>query len=138
MEFSNELCTEIVALKRQSVNSDQDSFLMLVKKIAQDYGVTYTVLLKMIYDRDFLFSQLNPEMERLENQIESITEEINYLTEQVSLLQQHRNFVGSTICQVYGHSLEANKEGNALKCSMCGIEMPLEYDNTLEANLKGR
>ena len=48
MEFSNELCTEIVALKRQSVNSDQDSFLMLVKKIAQDYGVTYTVLLKMI------------------------------------------------------------------------------------------
>lgn len=58
MEFSNELCTEIVALKRQSVNSDQDSFLMLVKKIAQDYGVTYTVLLKMIYDRDFCFLNL--------------------------------------------------------------------------------
>ena len=53
-------------------------------------------------------------------------------------MQQHRNFVGSTICQVYGHTLEANKEGNALKCGMCGIEMPLEYDNTLEANLKGR
>ena len=110
MEITEELCREIVALKQQSLNNDQEGFLNLVKKIAQDYGVTYTVLLKMIYDKDFLFSQLNPEMEQLDGQIKSLTLEINRLTQQVAFLEAHKNFIASTICEIYGHEFEVNED----------------------------
>lgn len=138
MEITKELCRDIVALKQQSMNSDQDNFLNLVKKVAHEYGVTYTVLLKMIYDKDFLFSQLNPEMERLGSEIEAITLEINHLEEQLTLLQEYKNFIGSTICDVYGHTLEVSPDGNTLQCNICGMKPVLEYDDTIDNQVKTR
>ena len=132
MEITEELCREIIALKFQSFKNDPDTFLALIKKVAGEYNVSYTVLLKMIYDKDFLFSQLNPEMEKVESQIEAISLEIKDLTEQLTFLMEYKNVMTSTICDVYGHTLEVRGDG-MLQCNMCGVEMALEEDNTLEA-----
>ena len=131
MEITEELCREIIALKFQSFKTDPDTFLALIKKVAGEYNVSYTVLLKMIYDKDFLFSQLNPEMEKVANQIEAISLEIKDLTEQLTFLMEYKNVMASTICDVYGHTLEVRSDG-MLQCNMCGVEMTLEEDNTLE------
>ena len=71
-------------------------------------------------------------MEKVESQIEAISLEIKDLTEQLTFLMEYKNVMASTICDVYGHTLEVRSDG-MLQCNMCGVEMTLEEDNTLEA-----
>lgn len=123
MEITDELRKAVLSLWNEAQEQDMDAFVRLLKEKAESLDVSYYVLLKLVFDKEFLVLELAPK-------IEEIDREIRQLEKQLADLKHTKNILGSMICEMHGHTIsDYDSFSNTQHCVMCGKEVQIDRTN---------
>ena len=124
MEFTEELRLSILSLWHEAHDKDMDSFCKLLKEKAEKLGISYNVLLQLVFDKKYLFFEVLPKVEEIDRKVSDLQKQIDELEHQKMLL-------GKMICEMHGHTI-SNYEAfgtNLQHCVICGEDVRLDNEN---------
>ena len=100
-----------------------DSFCKLLKEKAEKLGLSYNALLRLVFDKEYLFFATLPRIEKLDR-------EINDLQKQIDTLKLQKELLGHMICQMHGHTIsEYDSCSHTQHCVMCGKNVSIDNTN---------
>ena len=123
MEMTEELRLSINTLWHAALDKDVDGFCDFLKQAASQLGVPYSVLLRLVFDKEYLFFATLPK-------IEQIDREITDLQKQIDALRLQKELLGHMICQMHGHTIrEYDAFSDTQYCVMCGKSIRIDKIN---------
>lgn len=94
---------------------DIDEFSSLLKAESEELGISYSILLQLTTNRDFLY-------ESIEQQVSEIDKQIEHKKKEIEDLEKDKHSFGSLVCELHGHNYDDNWVPcqTAQMCSNCG------------------
>ena len=124
MEITDEIRKAVLSLWNEAQEQDMDAFVRLLKEKAETLDVSYYVLLKRVFDKEFLVLELAPKIEKIDR-------EIGQLEKQLADLKHTKNILGSMVCEMHGHTIpDYDSFNNTQHCVICGGNVRIENTNT--------
>lgn len=78
-----------------------DEFSSLLKSESEELGISYSILLQLTTNRDFLY-------ESLEQQVSEIDKQIEQKKKEIEALEKDKHSLGALVCELHGHDYDAN------------------------------
>ena len=124
MEITEEFRLSILALWHEAHDKDMDSFCKLLKEKAEKLGISYNVLLQLVFDKKYLFFEVLPKIEEIDRKVSDLQKQIDELEHQKWLL-------GKMICEMHGHTISNYEAFGAdlQHCVICGEDVRLDNEN---------
>ena len=72
MEFTEELRLSILSLWHEAHDKDMDSFCKLLKEKAEKLGISYNVLLQLVFNKEYLFFEVLPKVEEIDKKVNDV------------------------------------------------------------------
>ncbi len=122
MEFNDKVRHIILALREMAFDQDIDQFCAVLKERALELNIHYSILLKLVFDKNYLVLALNP-------QISNIDARIDVLQKEMEKLKNEKALLGEMVCEMYGHTIDYDVDKDKQYCKMCGEKIVLKNKN---------
>mgnify|MGYP005819230521 FL=1 len=86
MEITDELRLAILALWHKAQEKDVDSYCEFLRTTAEKIGLPYNELTRLVFDKEFLLSELYPKIEKIDSKVQSLQKQIDELEHEKKLL----------------------------------------------------
>ena len=77
MEITDELRLAILALWHKAQEKDVDSYCELLRTTAEKFVLPYNELTRLVFDKEFLLSELYPKIEEIDSKVQSLQKQID-------------------------------------------------------------
>lgn len=103
MVITKEIMTSVKKLNSylKDKEVDIDEFSTLLKAESEKLGFSYSILLQLTTNRDFLY-------ESIEQQVSDIDKQIDQMKKEIEALEKDKHSLGSLICELHGHNYDDN------------------------------
>ena len=101
MEFTEELRLSILSLWHEAHSKDMDSFCKLLKEKAEKLGISYNVLLQLVFDKKYLFFEVLPKVEEIDRKVSDLQKQIEKLKDKEDILEYVEKFLEQLNVQDY-------------------------------------
>ena len=123
MEITEELRLSILTLWHEAQDKDVDNFCKLLKEEAGKLGVPYSVLLQLVFDKEYLFFVTLPKIEEIDRKVDDLQKQIDELKFQKKVL-------GKMICEMHGHTISDYESFSSTQhCVLCGENVRINNTN---------
>ena len=104
---------------------DIDEFSTLLKTQSEELGISYSILLQLTTNRDFLY-------EKIEQQVSDIEKQIEQKKKELEDLEKDKHSLGALVCELHGHNYDDNWVPcqNEQTCCTCGEKHYLKQFST--------
>ena len=123
MEITDELRLAILALWHKAQEKDVDSYCEFLRTTAEKIGLPYNELTRLVFDKEFLLSELYPKIEEIDSKVQS-------LQKQIDELEHEKKLLGKMVCEIHGHTIDLETIHDSFPCcKVCGEKVSMRNTN---------